>query len=149
MKKTSKVCTSPDAIGHKDLSVHTTASGDVYCGSDSDLDVSHEVETSSEVSEALSCVGRAPSHAYAVLEHFFTHDIKLHPPDKISVNSPQLLVSFASPKSPFNKVAPVQYGSSAHSLCPTLHTDKKKKHLTYLGDKALGDENTRQPMVSP
>ena len=46
-------------------------------------------------------------------------------------------------------MAPVQCGSSTHNLCPTLYTGKKEKHLNCSGDKALGDENTHQPMVSP
>ena len=46
-------------------------------------------------------------------------------------------------------MAPVQRGSSTHNLGPTLYTGKKEKHLNCLGDKALGDENTHQPMVSP
>ena len=104
---------------------------------------------SSEVSEALSHVKSALSHTYAVLEHSLTCDIKLHPPDKSHFNSPPLSVTSASPKSPFDKVAPVQCGSSTHNLCPTLYTGKKEKHLNCSGDKALGDENTHQPMVSP
>ena len=173
MKRTSKVHDSPDTISHQDSPVPSTASGDVYCGfkctstlSDSNLGVSYEVETcipspvaspnlndvttcSSEVGEALSHVKSALSHAYAVLEHSLTHDIKLHPSDKIHLNSPPLSVTSASPKSPFDKVAPVQHGSSTHNLCPTLHTGKKEKYLNCSADKALGDENTHQPMVSP
>ena len=91
LKRTSRVHTNPDTISHQDLSVSSTASGDVYCGpkctstlSDSDLGVSDEVETcipgpvaspdlndmttySSKVKEALSHVKNALSHAYAVL----------------------------------------------------------------------------------
>ena len=101
LKKIGKVHTSPDAISHEDLPVHSTASGDAYDSkctptlSDSDSD---EVETcipsptaspdlndvtacSLEVSEALSQVESALSHAYAVLEHSLTCHIKLHPPD--------------------------------------------------------------------
>ena len=103
---------------------------------------------SSEVREALSHVKSALSHAYAVLAHSLTRDIKLHPPDKSHLNSPPLSVHSASPKSLFDKVAPVQCGSSTHKLCPTLYTGKEK-HLNCLGDKALTDENTCQPMVSP
>ena len=51
------------------------------------------------------------SHVYAVLEHSLTRDIKLHPPDERHLNSPPLSVTSASPKSPFDKVAPVQHGS--------------------------------------
>ena len=173
MKRTSKVHDSPDTISHQDSPVPSTAGGDVYCGlkctstlSDSNLGVSHEVETcipspvaspnlndvttySSEVGEALFRVKSAPSHAYAVLEHSLTCDMKLHPPDKSHLNSPPLSVTSASPKSLFDKVAPVQHGSSTHNLCPTLYTDKKKKYLNCSGDKALGDENTCQPTVSP
>ena len=172
MKRTSKIHTSPDAISPKDLPVHSTASEDVFCGfkcthtlSDSNLGISDEVETcipspvvspdlndvticSSEVSEALSHVKSALSHAYAVLEHSLTCDIKLHPPDKSHLNSPPLSVTSASTKSPFDKVAPVQHGSSTHNSCPTLNTGKEK-HLNRLVDKALGDENTHQPMDSP
>ena len=172
LKRASKVPTSPD-VCHQDSPVPAIACEDVYCASkctptlcDSDLGVSDEVGTcipspvasldlndvtkySSEVSEALYCVESALSHAYAVLEHSLTHDIKLHPPDKSYFNSPPLSVTSASPKSPFDKVAPVQHGSSTHNLCPTLYTGKKEKHLSCLGDKALGDENTCQPMVSP
>ena len=100
------------------------------------------------VSEALSHVESALSHAYAVLEHSLTCGIKLHPPDKSHFNSPPLSVTSASPKSPFDKMAPVQCGSSTHNLCPILHTGKKEKHLNCSGNKALGDENTHQPMVS-
>ena len=169
LKKIGKVHTSLDAISHKDLPVHSTAGGDAYYDSkctptlsDSDSD---EVETcipspvaspdlndvttcSSEVSEALSHVKSALSHAYAVLEHSLTHDIKLHPPDKIHLNSPALSVTSASPKSPFDKVAPVQHDSHTCTLRPTLYTGKKEKLLSHLGDKALGDENTCQPMAS-
>ena len=163
---------SPD-VCHQDSPAPAIASEDVYHASkctltlsDSDLGVSNEVETcipspvasldlndvttySSEVSEALSSVESALSHAYAVLEYSLTHDIKLHPPDKSPFNSPPLSVTSASPKSPFDKVAPVQCGSSTHNLCPTLYTGKKEKHLNCSGGKALSDENTHQPMVSP
>ena len=173
LKRTGKVHASPDAISHQDSPVPSTASGDVYYGykfsptlSDSNLGVSNEVETcipsptaspdlndvtacGSKVSEALSHVESVLSHAYAVLEHSLTCDIKLHPPDKSHLNSPSLSVTSASPKSPFDKVALVQHGSSTHNLCPALYTGKKEKHLNCLGDKALGDENTHQPMVSP
>ena len=104
----------------------------------------------SEVREALSHVESALSHAYDLLyEHSIQHDIKFHPPDKISPSSRHLLVHSASPKSPFDKVAPVQHGGRSHTLCPTPYSDKKKKHLSPSGDKALGDENTCQPMGSP
>ena len=170
LKRASKVSNSPDVF-HQDSPVPAIASEDVYHASmctptlsDSDLGVSYEVETcipspvaspdlngtySSGVGEALSRVKSALSHAYAVLEHFLTRDIKLHPPDKSHFNSSPLSVTSASPKSPFDKVAPVQCGSSTHNLCPTLYTGKKEKHLNCSGDKALGDENTHQPMVSP
>ena len=76
----------------------------VHPPSHSDLGVSNEVDTCipspvtslglndvttciSEVWEAVSCVDSALSHAYSI-----QHDIKLHPPDKINLNSPQLLV---------------------------------------------------------
>ena len=78
-----------------------------------------------------------------------THDIKLHPPDKSHLNSPPLSVTPASPKSSFDKVAHVQHGNSPHNLSPMLYTGNKEKHLSHSGDKALGDENTHQPMVSP
>ena len=161
---------SPD-VYHQDSPLPAFASEDVYHASkctptlsDSNLGVSDEVETcipspvalpdlndtySSGVGEALSHVESALSHAYAVLEHSLTCDIKLHPPDKSHFNSPPLSVTSASPKSPFDKVAPIQCGSSTHNLCPTLYTGKKEKHLNCSGDKALGDENTHQPMVSP
>ena len=172
LKRASKVPSNPD-VCHQDSPVPAIASEDVYHAStctptlsDSDLGVSNEVKTcipspvaspdlndvtaySSEVSKALSHVESALSHAYAVLEHSLTCDIKLHPPDKSHFNSPPLSVTSASPKSPFDKVAPVQCGSSTHNLCPTLYTGKKEKHLNCSGDKALGDENTHQPMVSP
>ena len=171
LKRASKVPNSPD-VCHQDSDVPAIASEDVYHASkctptlsDSDLGVSDEVETcipspvaspdlndvttySSEVSEALSHVESALSHAYAVLEHSLTCDIKLNPPDKSHFSSPPLSVNSASPKSPFDKVAPVQCGSSTHNLCPTLYTGKREKHLNCPGDKALG-ENTHQPMVSP
>ena len=86
---------------------------------------------------------------HMLYEHSLPHDIKLHPPDKFSLNSPQLSVCSALPKSPLDKVAPVQQGGSPHNLCPILYTGKKEKHLSHFGDKALGDENTHQPMVSP
>ena len=138
LKRTSEVHTSPDTISHKDLPVHSTASGDVYCGpkyaptlSDSKLGVSNEVETgipspvvlqdlndvttcSSEVSEALFHVKRTLSHSCAVFEHSLTCDKKLHPPDKSHLNSPFLSVTSASSKSPFDKVSPVQHGSTVH-----------------------------------
>ena len=172
LKRASKVPNSPD-VCHQDSPVPAIASEDVYHAStctptlsDSDLGVSNEVKTcipspvaspdlndvttySSEVSKALSHVESALSHAYAVLEHSLTRDIKLHPPDKSHFNSPPLSVTSASPKSSFDKVAPVQCGSSTHNLCPTLYTGKKEKHLNCSGDKALGNENTHQPMVSP
>ena len=171
LKRASKVPNSPD-VCHQDSPVPAIASEDVYHASkctptlsDSDLGVSDEVETcipnpvasldlndvttySSEVSEALSHVESALSHAYAVLEHSLTCDIKLHPPDKSHFNSPPLSVTSVSPKSPFDKVALVQYGSCNHNLFPTLYTGKKEKHLNCSGDKALGDENTHQLMVS-
>ena len=104
----------------------------------------------SKVRETLSRVKSVPSHAYDVLyEHFIQHDIKLHPLDKISLNSPQLSVSSASLKSPLDKVALVQHDSHTCNLCPTLYTGKKEKLPSHLGDKALSDENTCQPMTSP
>ena len=166
LKRASNVPNSPDVVP-------AIASEDVYHASkctstlsDSDLGVSDEVETcipslvasldlndvttcNSEVSEGLSHVKSALSHAYAVLEHSLACDIKLHPPDKSHFNSPPLSVTSASPKSPFDKVAPVQCRSGTHNLCPTLYTGKEEKHLNCSGDKALGDENTHQPMVSP
>ena len=170
LKRASKVPNSPD-VCHQDSPVPAIASEDVYHASTctptlSDSGVSNEVKTcipspvtspdlndvttySSEVSKALSHVESALSHAYAVLEHSLTRDIKLHPPDKSHFSSPPLSVTSASPKSPFDKVVPVQCGSSTHNLCPTLYTGKKEKHLNCSGDKALGDENTHQPMVSP
>ena len=170
LKRASKVPNSPD-VCHQDSPVPAIASEDVYHAStctptlsDSDLGVSDEVETcipspkaspdlndtySSGVGEALSHIESALSHAYAVLEHSLTCDIKLHPPDKSHFNNPPLSVTSASPKSPFDKAVPVQCGSSTHNLCPTLYTGKKDKHLNCSGDKALGDENTHQPMVSP
>ena len=170
LKRASKVPNSPD-VCHQDSPVPAIASEDVYHAStctptlsDSDLGVSDEVETcipspvvspdlndtySSGVGEALSHIKSALSHAYAVLEHSLTRDIKLHPPDKSHFNSPPLSVTSASPKSPFDKLVPVQCGSSTHNLCPTLYTGKKEKHLNCSGDKALGDENTHQSMVSP
>ena len=39
--------------------------------------------------------------------------------------------------------------SSLHSLCPTLYTDKKVEGLSPIGDKAISDESTHQPVVSP
>ena len=172
LKRASKVPNSPD-VCHQDSPVPAIASEDVYHASkctptlsDSDLGVSDEVETcipspvasldlndvttySSEVSEALSHVVSALSHAYAVLEHSLTCDIKLHCPDKSHFNSSPLSVTSASLKSPFDEVAPDQCGSSTHNLCPTLYTGKKEKHLNCSDDKALGDEKTHQPMVSP
>ena len=150
---------SPD-VCHQDSPIPAIASEDVYHASkctptlsDSDLDVSNEVETcisspvaspdlndvttySSEVSEALSRVKSALFHAYAVPEHCLTCDKKLDPPDKSHLNSPPLSVTSASPKSPFDRVAPAQHGSSTQNLCPTLYTGKKEKHLNCLGDKA-------------
>ena len=109
--------TSPDVISHQDLPVPFTASEDAYCDpkyiptlSDSDLGVSNEVKIcipspvappdqsdvtthSSEVKEALSHVESALSHAYGVLyEHSIQHDIKLHSPNKLSLNIFQLSV---------------------------------------------------------
>ena len=103
LKRASKVPNSPD-VCHQDSPVPAIASEDVYHAStctptlsDSDLGVSDEVETcipspvaspdlndtySSGVGEALSHIESAMSHAYAVLEHSLTCDIKLHPPDK-------------------------------------------------------------------
>ena len=46
-------------------------------------------------------------------------------------------------------MAPVQHGHSTHNLCPTLYTVKKEKYLNCSNDKALGDENTCQLMISP
>ena len=173
LNRTSKVHASPDVISHQDSPIPSTASGDVNCSSkcaptlsDSNLGVNDEVKTcspssvvspdlndvitcSSEVSEALSHVESVLSHAYAVLEHSITCDIKLHPPDESHLNSPPLSVTSASPESPFAKVAPVRHGSSTQNLCPTLYTGKKEEHLSPSGDKALGDENTQQPVVSP
>ena len=106
-------------------------------------DLNDVTTCSSEAGEALSHVESALSHAYAVLEHSLTYDIKLHPSDKSHLNSRP------SPKSPFDKVAPVQCGSSTHNLYPTLYTGKKEKYLNCSGDKALGDENTCQLMISP
>ena len=100
MKRASKVPNSPD-VCHQDSPVPAIASEDVYHASkctstlsDSDLGVSDEVETcipspvaspdlndvttcSSEVSEGLSYVESALSHAYAVLEHSLTCDTKV------------------------------------------------------------------------
>ena len=55
-----------------------------------------------------------------MLEHSLTRDIKLHPPDKSHFNSPPLSVTSASPKSPFDKVAPVQCGSSTQVTRPLV-----------------------------
>ena len=142
MERTSKAHTSPDVVSHQDSPVPSTASEDVYCASKYTPTLSDSDSCSSEVSETLSHVEGALSHAYAVLEPSLTCDIKLHPPDKSHLNSPPLSVTSVSPKSPFDKVASVQHGSSSHNLCPTLYTGQKKKHLSCLGDKALGDENT-------
>ena len=131
-----------------DSPVPSTDSGDVYCGSkctptlsDSNLGVSNEVETcipspldlndittcGSPEGDALSCVESALSHVYDVLyEHSIQHDIKLHPPDNISVNSPHLSVSSVPPKGPFNKVAPVQHVNSPLNLCSIQNTGKKR-----------------------
>ena len=149
LKRTGKVHASPDAINNQDSPIPSTASGNVYCGSkctptlsDSNFSVSVEVETcircpvasldlndvttcSAEVNEALSHVISALFHAYAVLEHSLTRDIKLHPPDKIHLNSP-LSVTSVSPKSPFGKVAPVQHGSSTHNfMSNAVHWQKR------------------------
>ena len=152
MKWTSEVHANPETINHQDSPVPSTANGDVYCCSkctptlyDFHLGVSNEVETcipspldfnvittwGSAVREALSHVELALSHAYTVLyEHSIQHDIKLHPHDKLSLNCPQLSVSSASPKCPFDKVALVQPGSSPPNLCAALYSDKKEAHLS-------------------
>ena len=150
--RSSKVHTSPDAISYQDspwsgLGVSSEVETCIPSLAAS-LDLNDATTCSSEVKDALSCVKSALSHAYAVLEHSLTCDIKLHPSDKSHLNSPPLSVISASPKSLFDKVAPVQHGSSTHNLCPKLYTGKKEKLLSHLGDKAIGNENTCQPMVS-
>ena len=88
-------------------------------------------------------MSKVPGLMHMLCLNIPSHVTKLHPPDKSD------LKHSTSPKSPFNKVALVQHGGRSHTLCPAPYTDKKEKHLGHSGDKALGDENTHQPMISP
>ena len=111
LKKTSEAHTSPDAIIHQDSPVHSTASGDVHCGSkctsghhDLEIGVSDEDETciaspaalpdQRDVTSSLTtkavvgCFDSSPAHASGVgYKHSTQYDIKSHPPDEVGLNS--------------------------------------------------------------
>ena len=90
--------------------------------------------------------------AYGVgYKHPLQYDVKSHPPDKVELDSPHLSVSSVLPKGPFSvdKAAQVQSMNSPHNLCPRLYTDENQEYLLHVGDKAIGNESTHQPMVSP
>ena len=76
---------------------------------------------------------------------------KSHPPDEIGVNSPYSSVHTVTPKGPLSadKLARVKSMNSPHNLCPRLYTDENQEYLSHIGDKAIGNESTHQPMVSP
>ena len=175
MKRISEAHTSPDAFIHQDSPVHSTASGHVHCGSkcmsvhhDLEISVSDEDETcipsptalpdqrditSSLATEVAQCYfhsaqGPASGIGY---KHSTEHDIKSHPPDEVGLNSPHSSVNTVSPKGSLSadKLARAQCMNSHHNLCPTLYTDEKVEGLSPIGNKAISDESTHQPMVSP
>ena len=105
LKRTSEAHTNPDAIIHQDLLVHSTASGNVHCGSkctsvhhDLEISISDEDETcipspavlpdqrnitSSLATEVAQChfhIAQAPASGMGY-KHSTQHDIKFHPPD--------------------------------------------------------------------
>ena len=110
LKRTSEAHTSPDAIIHHDSLVHSTASGDVHCGSkctsvhhDPEISVSDEDETcipspaalpdqrdvtsSLTIKAAVGCFDSSPAHEPGVGYKCSTqYDIKSHPPDEVGLN---------------------------------------------------------------
>ena len=175
LKRTSEAHTSRDAIIHHDSLVHPTASGDVHCGSkctsvhhDLEISISDEDETSipsptalpdqrditsslaTEVAECHFHSAQTPASGMGY-KHSTQHDIKSYPPDEVGLDSPHSSVCTISPKDPFpvDKLVRVQSLSSPHNLCPTLYTDEKVEGLSPIGDKAIVNESTHQPMVSP
>ena len=134
LKSTGEAHTSPDAIIHRDSPVHSTANGDVHCGSkcmsvhhDLEISVSDEDETcipsptvlpdqrnitSSVATEVAQChfhSTQAPESSMGH-KHSTQHDIKSHPPDDVGLNSPPSSVCTVSPKGPLSvdKLARVQ-----------------------------------------
>ena len=175
LKRTGEAHTSPDAIIHHDSLVHPTASVDVHCGSKCtsvhhDLEISVSDEdgtnipspaalpdqrdiTSSLATEVAECHFHSAQTSASGMgyRHSTQHDIKSHPPDEVSLDSPHSSVCTISPKDPLSvdKLVRVQSLSSPHNLCPTLYTDEKVEGLSPIGDKAIGNESTHQPMLSP
>ena len=126
LKRTSEAHTNPDSIIHQDILVHSTASGDVHCGSkctsvhhDLEISISDEDETcipspavlpdqrnitSSLAIEVAQChfhIAQAPASGMGY-KHFTQHDIKSHPPDEVGLNSPHSSVHTVSPNPPIS-----------------------------------------------
>ena len=141
LKRTSEAHTNPDAIIHQELLVHSTASGDVHCGSKC-TSVHHNLEisvcdedetcipspvalpdqrdfTSSLATEVALCHFHSAQAQAAGMgcKHSTQHDIKSHPPDEVGLNSPLSSVCTVSPKGPLSvdKLARVKSMSSPHN----------------------------------
>ena len=163
LKRTSEAQTSPDAFIHQDSPVHSTASGDVHCGSkcmsvhhDLEISVSDEDETcipspgalpdqrditSSWATEVAQChlhSAQAPASGMGY-KHSNQHNIKSLASDEVGLNSPHSSVCTVSPKDPLSvdKLARVQSMSSPHNLCTTLETDEKDECLLCMGDRLV------------
>ena len=163
LKRTSELYTSPDAIIHQDSPVHSTASGDVHCGSkctsvhhDLEISVSDEDEicipsptslldlkgipSSLTIKAAVCCFDSSLAHASGMgYKHYNQHDIKSPPPG--GLNSPLSLVCTVPPKGPLSvdKLARAKSMSSPHDLCIRLDADEKEKSLLCMGDRLLGE----------
>ena len=175
LKRTSEVYTSPDAIIHQDSPVHSTASGDVHCGSkctsvhhDLEISVSDEddicipsptlqldlkdIPSSLTTKAAVCCFDSSLTHASGMdYKHSTQHDIKSPPPDDIGLNSPLSSVCTVSPKGPLSvdKPARVKSMSSPHNLCIRLDADEKGECLPCMGDRLLGEESVHEYMAVP
>ena len=175
LKRTSEVYTSPDAIIHQDSPVHSTASGDVHCGSkctsvhhDREISVSDEDEicipshtslpdlkdtpSSLTTKAAVCCFDSSLAHASGMgYKHSTQHDIKSPPPDEVGLNSPLSSVCTVSPKGPLSvdKLARVKSMSSPHNLCIRLDADEKEECLLCMGDRLLGEESVHEYMAVP
>ena len=175
LKRTGEAHTSPDVIILQDPPVHSTAGGDVHCGSkctsvhhNLEISVCDEDETcipsptalldqrdissslSIEVAQCYFHIAQAPASGMGD-KHSTQHDKKSHPPDKVSLNSPHSSVCTISPKGPLSadKLARVQSISSPHNLCITLNTDEKEECLNCMGDRFLDEESVHEYMAVP
>ena len=174
LKRTSEVYTSPDAIIHQDSPVHSTASGDVHCGSkctsvhhDLEISVSDEDEicipspallldlkdipSSLTTKAAVCCFDSSLAHAPRMCyKHSTQHHINSPPPDELGLNSPPSSVCTVSAKGPLSvdKLARVKSMSSPHNLCIRLDADEEEECLLCMGDRLLGEESVHEYVCS-